>query len=239
METQTFPAVEDASPYVADLFQTPDLCIGSDLEEEEYDSRIYAEWLLIDSIAQDHGHGAIHQLWDSIARVEGMQAFYDFLEAIGTDPQTVLLRFAVRNLVLDYEISERFDARVRVEANINGPGTVTPRTDGVQELSVDYLYVATKGVYTLAIEQPNLNLIAVGVDQPNKTATVFALGQGGTVDFRPWSYGYVIVLNTDVHEDEYECVITEWSLTVSDGTGAALSPALDELFDASKFVPAG
>jgi hypothetical protein len=72
MEVQTFPAVEDASPYVIDLFETPDLSIGS--EPEDYDSRVYAEWLLIDSIAQDYGHAAIQQLWQAIARQEGMPA---------------------------------------------------------------------------------------------------------------------------------------------------------------------
>ena len=76
METITFPEDEDATPYVPDLFMFPDLCIGATPDDPKYDTRIYAEWLLIDSLAQDYGPQVVRRLWELIAVEEGMDSFY-------------------------------------------------------------------------------------------------------------------------------------------------------------------
>jgi len=237
IETVTYPEDEGATPYVEDLFTVPDLCLGSTPFEES--TRIYAEWLLIDSIARDYGRESILQLWENAANTEGMPVFYEFAELLGTTPQDLVRRFAIRNLLLDYDLADRFGVRVRVEANVNGVGEVTPRKSGVQELGVDYVLVAVPGLYTFTVEQPNIALSVVGIDQSTGRAEVFNLGGSGTVDTTPYAYTYLVLLNTDQHSDTASCTDTAWSISVSDGGGAALAQPADETYDISRFVPAG
>lgn len=235
METQVFPDHEDATPYVTDMLDTPDICVGANIEGT---NRIYAEWLIIDTIARDFGPQAVVGLWETAANLEGMPVFYEWASQAGTSAQVVMARVAVRNLLLDYDLASRFRGQVRVEATINGTGTVTPTVDGVQQLGVDYVRVAVPGVYSFQIDQPNLALLVVGIASDG-TARLFALGDSGTVDTTAYSFAYVIILNTDLHEDSANCTYTNWALSVSDGSGAALTPDTGEIFNAANFVPAG
>jgi hypothetical protein len=239
METQTFPEDEDASPYVIDLFQYPDLCIGATPDDPKYSTRIYAEWLLIDSLVRDYGPQVVRRLWELIAVEEGMDSFYRLAEELGTTPQAIVQRFAIRNLLLDYTLADRFNARVRVEGNVNGVGEVRPRHSGVQELGVDYVLITRPGVYTFSLDQPDLMLTLVGVDQPNRSAAIFDLGQSGTVDTRPYTYAYLIVLNTRTFDDAEHCSYTDWVLAVRDGSDAPLTNPEPKLWSAAHFIPAG
>jgi hypothetical protein len=240
METQVFPQDQEATPYMGDMFQFADLCVGSTPEDPLYSSRIYAEWVLIDTLARDLGFESIQRLWEFVADYEGMEVFYNFLAEYGVTPQDVIERMAVRNLLLDYDpvLAERFPERVRLEGIITSPGTYTPDRDGVQELGVDYLWLRTSGVYDISVDQPNLNLLVVGVNQSTGEAMVYELGQSGTVDTTPYTHTYVLVLNTDTHTDPGACTFTDWNLTVSDGTGTPVTP-WDDAFDAANFIPAG
>ena len=239
METITFPEDEDATPYVPDLFMFPDLCIGATPDDPKYDTRIYAEWLLIDSLAQDYGPQVVRRLWDLIAVDEGMDSFYALADELGTTPQVIVQRFAIRNLLLDYALAASFDTRVRVEGNVNGVGDVTPRQSGVQELGVDYVLVTRPGVYTFSLDQPDLTLTLVGVDQPNRSAAIFDLGESGTVDTQPYTYTYLIVLNTRTFDDADRCTFTDWTLTVRDGSAAPLTHPEPKLWSTANFIPAG
>ncbi len=239
METQAFPEYEDATPYAIDLFHTPDLCIGSTPDDPAYSLRIYGEWLLLDSLARDYGVGVVQRLWQLIADYEGLESFYRLLDELNTTPQQVMTTFAIRNLLLDYALADRFEARVRLEASIDGLGRVTPRQDGVQQLGVDYLRVAAPGLYTFSIDRPNLSLIVVGVDQAAGLAYSYHLGGGGTVDTTPFDHAYVLVFNTEAHHDSDTCATTDWVLTVTDGAASAATQPEPKLWDASRFIPAG
>ncbi len=239
METQAFPEVEDATVYVPDLYTYPDVCIGSTPDDPAYDARIYAEWLLLESLAQDFGTGAVHRLWDLIALYEGMDSYYALLDELGTTPQTVLQRFAIRNLLLDYALADSFQGRVYIEAHVTGYGSVKPRRSGVQEMAVDYVLVANAGLYTFAIDTPHLALTAVGVNETAGAAYIFDLGQRGTIDTRPFDYTYLIVLNTDTHTDTETCIFTDWTLTVSDGAAEVQAAPEGKIWDASRFIPVG
>ncbi|MBZ0276583.1 MAG: DUF6055 domain-containing protein [Anaerolineae bacterium] len=238
METQTFKNDEDATPYVVDLFEYPDLCIGSTPDNPDYHTRIYAEWLLIDNIARDYGVEAIKELWNEVADYEGMDAFYRFLGQLGTTPQDVVMRYAIRDLLLDYDLAGKFRLQVRIEGKINGFGVVTPRSSGVEELGVDYVQITMPGIYTFSIDHPNLRLAVVGINQADGTAQVFDLGQSGSVDTTAFSHSYVIILNTTQHNDPDNCTMTNWSLNVTNGKGAPLATPLPETFNASRFIPA-
>ncbi len=236
METQTFPEYEDATPYVVDLFQTPQRCVG--IEDDSL--RIYAEWVLLDSIAQDHGPEAILSLWDFVADYEGMQVYYRWLESLNTTPQEVLRRFAVRNVLLDYALSDRFGATVRLEAQANGIGIYTPRSGGVEELGASYVQIIQPGLYHISLEETDLALLLVGVDETSGTAQVYDLsGGGGVVDTSAFDYTYAVILNESPHDSPSSCQARLWTLKINPGEGLTMPPGAPQVFDASRFFPAG
>jgi hypothetical protein len=236
IETKT-STDQDATGYTASIMEQPDVCIGT--LNEESGVRIYGEWLLIDSIAQDFGDDSIKRLWEYVADYEGMDVYYNFLDSLGTTPYDVLRRYAVRNLLIDYPFADAFPETVRVEASISNEGKITPRTSGVQEMSADYVLIRRKGVYTFSIDESKLSLVVVGIDRSSNEVQVFELEQSGTVDTSEFDNAYVIILNTDQHDDPNDCHETNWVLTVKDGSNQRLNASNGEAFDASNFIPAG
>lgn len=231
METMTFPADESATPYIEDLFNYPDMCVGS--ESWDAYTRIYAEWLLIDSIAQDYGTDSIITLWENRATYEGMESFYRGLASLGTDAPTTITRMAIRNLLRDYELAPFFPAQVFVEGVVEGVGKVYPRRDGVEQLGVDYVYIATPGFYDFEINQPRLQMILVGIDRTTQRASVFELGAKGSVDTTPFSDAYLLILNPQQHNSPYSCTTANWILAVREGITAVV--ASDEVWDARNY----
>ncbi len=236
MEIQTYPEDEDATPYTPDILATMDWCIGSSPPER---LRVYAEWTLIDSLAQDHGPESILRLWQLIADFEGMDSYYNLLSEVGSTPQAAQLNLAVRNLLRDFALGNEIQGTVRTEGNVNGLGQVVPRQDGVQELGVDYVYVAQPGNYTITADQPNLAVFVVGIDQPGGAVQVFDVSDGSAVDTTAFGRAYVLVLNTAQHDNPDACTFTDWSLTVADGAGAPAASPLPLQFNPANFVPAG
>ena len=162
IETQTFED-EAATPYVGDLLTYPDRCIGSTPEDPLYDNRVYAEWLMIDSMARDFGTQSLHSIvWRKRADFEGMLSFYLALDDLGTNAAEVIERMAIRNLLQDYELSDKFGSRVYIEGAITGTGTYFPRRDGVQQLGVDYLLISELRPYTFKVDGDKLKLFVVG-----------------------------------------------------------------------------
>jgi hypothetical protein len=237
IEGQTSPEDEDATGYTAAVFRYPDLCIGT--LDEETGVRVYGEWLLIDSLAQDFGNEGIMRMWEIIADNEGMDSYYRFLDEMGTTPQDALRRYAVRNLLRSYALGDSFPETVVVEGVVNGPDVIQPDNNGVQEMSADYLLIRRRGNYTFSIDNRDLSIVVVGVDRGTGEAQVFDLGQSGTVDTSEFSNAYVIILNNIQHSDINDCSDTDWELTVTDGGRDSQTPANGEVFDAQHFVPAG
>jgi hypothetical protein len=237
IETLVYPTQSNAYEYVDDVFSYPDVCIGS--TEHEDDLRIYGEWLMVDSFTRDLGLSSYQFIWEYMASGEGLRGFYSALDELGTTPQDVILRSAVRNLLYNYALAKRFTSTVRIEATIEGIGTVAPERDGVQQLGVDYVRIAAPDVYTFdtgGLE--NLHLYVVGIDSASGSGTLYDLGARGTVDTTLYDYAYVLILNTQEHTSTESCRYTSWKLAAADGTGDTLTPASDEVWDATQFVEA-
>jgi hypothetical protein len=232
-----FPEYATAMTFV-DLFRTPDLCLGLwQKPSDPYPDRQYNEWVMIDSLTRDLGGlEAYRVIWEHMARGDGMPAFYSALSALGTTPQKVVERMAIRNLLLSYRNGDLFLEPVAVESHINGMGQIAPFRDGVQQLGVDYVFMRQLGNYELTINQPNLHMYVIGVDA-DKRGFVYDVGQQGTVDTRPYQFAYVMVLNTDTHFSHLDCEMTSWNITVSDGTGKIPLNHTGETWNASNFVP--
>jgi hypothetical protein len=230
---------EDARP----VFENPDLCYSSYTNRETNDWRIYGEWLTIDSFTRDLGMESYQFIWEKMAVDEGLPAFYTALEELGTSPEEVVLRTAVRNLLWDYEVAEYFDnsLKVDIETTASSIGFVSPEVggDGVEELGVDYIHLTEMETYTINLEDGDgLELYAVGVDRRADTARLYELGQGGTVDFSDYNTAYIIVLNTNRHTSTSNCHETDWIIQLLDGEGEELVQPTDEIWNAEHFIVA-
>lgn len=239
VETQTFPEDQDATRYVDVYFANPDRCLGYYEHGSALRQRIYAEWLLVDTLIQQHGVAALQRIWQNMIYGDGLATFYSTLAEYDLTPQELVLQTAVRNLLLDYPQAADFgDQRVRVEALVNGLGTVTPRRNGVQPLGVDYVLILNAQRYTLSIEPQQMHLYLVGIHQEQASAYLHDLGQRGTVDTSAYDYSYILILNTAYHLDIGHCAYQDWALQVA-RTNAPETPALPAAYNATQFVPAG
>jgi hypothetical protein len=237
IETLVYPDISEAAGLdVEPLMQTPDLCLGSFRNRETNDWRIYGEWVMIDSFTRDLGVESYQFIWEYMAMGEGLNGFYEALEELGTSPEEVVLRMAVRNLLWDYDLGKFFTEPVAVETEINGNGYLPAEEDGVEELAVDYIRITTMDTYTInLVDGAGLELYAVGINRRTDEAFLYPLGQGGTVDFSDYNDAYIIVLNTNRHESTANCHASDWIIQVLDGEGQTLTNHTGEVWNASQF----
>ncbi|MEO1164040.1 MAG: DUF6055 domain-containing protein [Chloroflexota bacterium] len=234
METQTSDR-QDATDYVTTVFREPNLCIGS--LNDRSGLRVYGEWLLIDSIAQDFGGESIITLWEIIAQEEGMDAFYEFLDEIGTTPEDVLRRYAIRNLLFDYELGDEFGRGVDVEETIQDFDDIESDRDGIEQMGVQYIFIRDSDTYTFEIDDDDFALVVVGINPDDDEVDVFDLGTEGTVDTDPYDYAYLIVMNLDQHDNADDCEEEDWEVEISDGSDDREDDPNGETFDVENFDP--
>ena len=237
IETLVYPELTNAGADVTPVFNTPDACPGSFAGRGSGDLRVYGEWVMIDSFTRDLGIESYQFVWEYMAANEGLEGFYRALHELETTPQDVISRMAVRNLLRDYPLGDFFERSVRVEATIEETGLLSPRRNGVQQLSVDYVRIAEPGIYNFELlEGETLNMFVVGIDDDAETADLYEIGNNGTVDTTEYDYAYVIVMNPAQHSYTDVCEYTDWLMQVTVGDEADLVDSTGEVWDASKFV---
>lgn len=227
---------QDVLDYVAAVYNEPNLCIGT--REDRAGLRVYGDWLLIDSIAQDFGDDSIITFWETIVEEEGMDAFYRFLEDLDTTPEDVLRRFAIRNLLLDYELGDEFEDTVDVEEFIEDFDTYDSGRDGIEEMAVQYLLIRDSDEYTFELDNDDLTMVVVGINPDDDEVDIYDIGTEGTVDTEPYDYTYIIIMNTNQHDDPGDCNEEDWELEVSNGSRDDFAEPNGEEFDVSNFDPA-
>ncbi|MGJ3237543.1 MAG: hypothetical protein ACFE0Q_02445 [Anaerolineae bacterium] len=226
---------QDATDYTSAVFDEPQLCLGSMDDREGL--RIYGEWLLIDSIAQDYGIESIVQLWEILAIEEGMDAFYEFVDLLNTTPEAIIRNYAIRNLLRDYALGDEFPGTVDTEAVIEDYETYESGRNGIEELGMQYLLIRGSRLYELELDTDDLMMVAVGINPNANEVDVFDLGTMGTIDTRPYDYSYIILINPDPHRDPDDCDEIDWELTVREGSNEDLIRSTDETFNAIYFNP--
>ncbi|MCK6579285.1 MAG: DUF6055 domain-containing protein [Anaerolineae bacterium] len=237
METQTVGVDQDATGYVAQNYDYPELCFGSVVTDADAD-RHYGEWLFIDHLAQEFGQGFVKTLWEYVGDYEGFEAVERALEAQGTTLQEALAGYRLRNLARDYYLAELFGATVWLEDTINlKEGGWTYNGVGIEELGANYFAVeAAPGNYTFEIvgDSGALTLYSIGVSSGD--VDVFALGRRGVVRAGKYDDLYVMVFNPDYDEDLGECEPVTFDLRVQVGGDLAAMPRLFQHFQAARYA---
>jgi hypothetical protein len=238
METQVYPDEEDAVGYSYMLTRYPDRCLGWQTQdgEDSLHTRIYGEWLIQDSLVRDFGPEDMHRvLWRNVADYEGFDVMLASARQWGVDITDIRANAAIRNLLVDHALPLRWLDPVYIERVITEAGNYEPYRDGVQELGVDYLLIPTTDAsYEFRLNDASLTMFLVGLDRVNGKASIFRLGTQASVDLRPFSESFLIILNTRPVRDQYACSFTDWQVTVSETNTSQLARA-ERTWDMSNY----
>lgn len=234
LETLIHPHISAAADHANTHQQTPHHCLGS-MAQDVPPNRIYGEWLLLDSLARDMGMDAYQRIWQALAISDGMLAFYNGVTSLGTTPEEVMRRMAIRNLLRDYALGDAL-VPVRLEGEANAMGDVTPMRYGVEPLGASYVRLnLVGGVYALDVHPPALRLTLIGLR--DGVGYEYDVGAFGVVDTTPYEAVYVIIHNPQRHTDFDNCSPTLWRLRLGDGRGSAQVSAQPQTWDAGRYLP--
>ena len=240
MEVVTFFEEEDASGYLPDSFDYPEVCFGAQGSADPAGLAIYAHWLYLEHIATEYNRNAVIHLWENIREYDGFDALEQTLELYDDTLVDSLVQYHIRNLLHDYEVAEVMtDYTVDIEDTIDGIGSWSPRNSGVQELAVNFyrLEAEQDGVYRVILansDNDDLTLWGLGINGDN--ADIFSLGTDGSIDTRDYEYVYVLVFNADYDNDVRRCSYSDYDLRVQRPYGAQANDVFMTR-DASNFIP--
>lgn len=228
IETATAGSDQDATDYVADDYQTPELCWTTSER-----GRDYAQWTLLQSLADSYGPGIVVKLWENAVRFDGFETMTQTLTPVGTTIPAALQRWRAQNFARAYDLAPSFTRNVRLAGTINRNGVWRPRGH-IQQLGVNYVQVRMQGARSYAL-QGDANLELVGLGRRNGQIDVIQLGRGGVFDTTGYQYAALMVFNRAVPATPGACTDVNYTINVSAATGAMPAPQYqfsDEHFSA-------
>ncbi|MBK8023560.1 MAG: hypothetical protein IPK19_19535 [Chloroflexi bacterium] len=236
METQTMGVDQDATGYVADTFDYPEVCFGSVVTEADAD-RHYGEWLFIDHLAQEFGPDFIRVLWEYVGDYEGFEAVERALESQGTTLEETLIAYRLRNLARDYHLARLFNATVWLEDTIDVKSDWSYAGVGIEELGANYFALDLEpGVYTVDLisDADDLTAWSIGVNSGN--VDVFELGKQGVINAGKYKDMYLMVFNGRYDEDLGECEAAHFDVHLEKGGDSAALPRLFRSFGGDMYA---
>lgn len=229
VEVATAGADQDATGYVETDFLAPELCWSTNTSGHNY-----AQWTLLQSLADRHGAGIVARLWENSVAYDGFETMSRTLAGAGTTIPEALQRWRVQNFARDYDLAPHFGRAVRLAGTIGGDGAWTPR-GGIEQLGAHYVALRLDGARSFALRgDQNLELIGLGLR--NGRIEAFPLGRGGVFDASRFDYAALMVFNHAVPDAPGACQSVRYSLDVAPArAGASTRPAYR--FDAAHFAP--
>ncbi|MBL8545794.1 MAG: PPC domain-containing protein [Hyphomonadaceae bacterium] len=227
METATVGRDQDATDYVADDFAAPERCWTT--TERGFD---YAQWTLLQSLADSYGQSIVVRLWENTVRYDGIETMSQTLSAVGTTIPDALQRWRVQNFARAYDLAPQFTRNVRLAGTITRNGVW--RTRGhIQQLGANYVQVRMQGARTFTLQgDPNLELVGLG--RRNGQIEVTPLGRGGVFDTNGYEYSALMVFNRAVPATPGACTDVSYSINVT--PAAAAMPAVQYRVSAEHFA---
>jgi hypothetical protein len=227
-EVATVGVDQDASDYVETDFEQPELCWTTNTQGFNY-----AQWTLLQSLADSYGERIVVQLWENAVTYDGFETMSRTLSAVGTTIPDALQRWRVQNFARAYDLAPRFTRSVALAGAINRNGAWSPR-GRIQQLGANYVAVRTQGSRNYALRgDANLELVALG--KRNGQIEVIQLGRGGVFDATGYEYAALMVFNRDVPATPGACTGVSYSINVSAAQGAMAPPHYT--FSAEHFSP--
>ncbi len=235
METQVAGDNQQATIYVSELFQTPEVCLGS-----AEGGLAYGTYLFIQSLVDAYGEGVVLELWQNIAQVEGFEALTITLEAYGEDIPTAVSRYALQNLVRAYPLADLFGVTVWLENTIDDVGNWSYTGEGIQELGVNFFAVDLEAgnysAYLNGDDSSEFWLYAIGI--VDGEADIRSLDSNSTFTTEGYDNVYLMVFNPQYDGEVEACeFLSNYDITVEESDDDAVE--IESTLDAANFEPLG
>ncbi|MEQ1809676.1 MAG: DUF6055 domain-containing protein [Terricaulis sp.] len=227
-ETVTVGVEQDATDYVETDYATPELC-WTTLQE----GRDYAQWTLLQSMADLHGKHFIVRIWENAIAYDGFETMSQSLASVGSTIPEALLRWRAQNFARDYALAPRFTRTVASAGRITGEGSWIAQI-GVEQLGAHYVTVALSGPRTFTLNGDD-NLELVGLGRRNGRIEVIPLGRVGVFDASQFEYAALMVFNHALPPAPGDCTGVTYSITATTARGPMPSPQYS--FSARHFAP--
>jgi len=228
IETSTVGDDQDATDYVETDYGQPQLCWTTATPGFNY-----AQWTLLQSMADQYGNDIVRRLWENAAAYDGFETMTRTLDGVGTNIPDVLRRWRVQNYARDYDLAPRFTRTVALEGTISRSGNWSPR-GRIEQLGAHYVNLRLSGPQNFAVRgDNNIELVALG--RRGDRIEVYPLGRGGTFDASRFQYATLMVFNHAVPPAPGECNGLTYSVTTSASAAAMRESAYS--FSARHFSP--
>lgn len=212
-ETVTVGDDQDATGYVENSFEYPELCWAT--TEEPTDLQLaYGDWTFLQTLADLHGERAVVSLWENAREGEGIEVIENALAALDMTLDELVLRWRVQSFALAYDLAPLFGATVRLEDSIDDEGDWEPDVDGVQELGANFYEFDLEGEYEISVDDGDLQVWALLVNDDDVDA--YLLGDSGELNTDGYDYAALMVFNPNVPDDFGACDYAGYELTVEE-----------------------
>jgi len=251
IEDEVYPDIGDAKSYLIDYMDVPDLCLLS-VGRDDQDVHWYGAWILLRYISEHYGGpDTIRQLWEAMAKQDGLLAMESTLVQQGTTLPDVLVNFAVANLTKSncpdnapYCYAEGSDyLRPYVEGTVRvDPGeldTLIPK-DGVQQMGVDYVRIKSNRPVMVDFQgspSAEWEVRLVGLDDGQATVSRLAGSDPTIVDPAQFNRLYLVIVNTTPVESEAACGYYNYTLALADATAFERISAPPAPADPGPYLP--
>lgn len=227
-ETTTVGTDQDATDYVAHDLASPEVCWTT--RSRGFD---YAQWTLLQSLADQYGERFIVHIWETSVRYDGFETMSQALASVGTTIPAALERWRIQNFALDYQLAPLFNASVKSAGAITRNGRWSPR-GRIEQLGANYIEVKISGARAYTLRGDN-NLELVGLGERDGQIEVVPLGRGGVFDATGFEYAALMVFNRAVPSAPGVCSGVDYSINVDAANGAMARPQYH--FSAQHFRP--
>lgn len=228
IETVTVGRDQDATDYVETDFASPELCWTTTTDGFDY-----AQWTLLQSLADSYGEGIVVRLWENSVAYDGFETMSRTLAGVGTTIPDAIQRWRVQNFARDYDLAPLFARSVQLGGSIGRDGSWSPR-GRIQQLGAHYVALSLRGPRMFEL-RGDANLELLGLGRRNGQIEVVRLGRGGVFDISAFDYSALMVFNRAVPETPGACSNVNYSINVAAANGAMASPQYH--FSAEHFAP--
>jgi hypothetical protein len=228
METVTVPDDEEATIYVEEVLHYPEICFGGQEKADVSGLGVYGTWLFLEYISRELDESVVISLWENIAEYEDWESLEVTLEDYDETIPSIVMKYHLNNLVLDYEFVDSFDgATVWVEDEIDDTGTWTFTGEGIQELGANYFaFDADEDTYSVSITDTDAELELFGIGINGDEADIFELGDEGVIDNSDYDNYYIMVFNPDYDNSVRNCRFVEYGIEIDSTNDDAEDPIM-------------
>jgi hypothetical protein len=250
IQGQVYPHVRDADEDLLAVVKSPDTCqaaYGGETRVED-ENHWYGLWIFLQYISENYGPETVRSIWENAQELDGYEALEVALFDAGTTLDAAFREFSLALLARGFDRGAEFPT-LRLEGEASIESVFTPR-DGVGQLAADYVEIQTGGTVAIRLNAENLSGLVVGLRNGEMSVFNMVTNQASinTADF---DHVYLLIINYDRAETEYDCQFTPYTVTVEATNQPAdpptsqvaapnfTPPEIEELLDPDEYWGAG